>query len=58
MTVRIIAYAWKCISEWDFECTVESLGALLYEAFAQTVMRRLVIGGVSALRYMHDDNVG
>ena len=39
-------YAWKCISEWDFECTAESLGAPLYEAFALTVMRRLVIGGV------------
>eukprot|EP01083_Nonionella_stella_P079988 219567_1 len=40
------AYAWKVLSEWDNEYTVDTLGAPIYDAFMVVLLRRLMMTGV------------
>ena len=39
-------YAWKILSEWDYEYTIESLGSAIYDSFLDILIRRLIIGGI------------
>eukprot|EP01084_Bolivina_argentea_P284504 487636_1 len=39
-------YAWKMISEWNFEYSEESIGAMIYDAFLLILIRRIMFTGV------------